>query len=827
MVIFMSSESKLFEKVVLELEEVSKIKGDPYSKSNISFKPMNELIRNKKRLDMDYDNRVSNLLLEIIKNSIEHGLDLHIKSNEDSIVFFNNVTEDVLSSITFADLIVKLTTFSKESESNFNEGLTLLMYLKVEIRVANLMIRNKHSGKRQKRDINDIIETDIKGNPILEDLYYQYIDTASHYFEKGDLKVLRELPYLKGWKITLFTGKNTNEYLYTLKKLLDQFIFLDNFLIRVNGKKYKHKNNRYVRYLEQDKIEYIPYYEIDYSGIMSKIRFKIDIISEDEMDEVKLIWRLANGRAFHFIENYSYYGKNFKGFILFDNIKHFANENRKELNPQVKTLISQGLEAYARLHLAEIKLQEKLKNYLRYKESLVNYISELLFVSKSIVSTVFFDISKPKKRRLLDSSYFIHTIKAIFKKTREYRRHLDKSVLLFNLPDESMKILKPVKFRNYLNLLKVDLYEIFPKYSVGLSIEEGVINGEILYSKLIENYMNSKNEIPFVNSEETPIERVMRLEVPCEVIYPFEVPWQYLYYLFEEGWYFIYDFKGLKKLKKEKQNFSSSSDINVDDLKDFGVTLDSKKEKDLDTVLEVLEKEYQTKEEAILKEIEKRKKELREKSKEEKEKEDISKLSEKEKEERRKLIQKYWKDVENEIRRTKRKIKSIYITSESNKFHLTIIKYGRNKQSSHIPFLFNTIEEANRYLDGYHVTTRITPKKYSAFRRAVRLMVKKIGIEKVIYPVFFCDEKSRTIAFYGNSMVAFNTAKWLKGENDIEEKMKVSVATDLLDHISHELAHIKYKGHNKKHQQLTTHYTRLSKGKYEGKYIINLVKNEL
>lgn len=634
-----------------------------YSGKNVLMHTKDIPFDNAERLKKDFEHWKENMLLEIFKNAFENGRNLEISIQNDKIIFFNNFArEEDLENLTFDKLYEKFTSFSNISKTNFNEGLVLLLYLPVELRVGRYMMRN---GKYPNRLITDR----NTGETTSYEMYYQKIITASHRLNEATQKweKTKDLDYLDGWRITLFTNEQTEEFTSLIYEILDRFIFKkeqvkdiqnepvfdsDNnpiyreFPIKINGKKHHPKKKNFENKFFETYLD-----TLNMSRWNRPDSYFLYHLEFSENDRVVLLWQLNVQWIYHIIDNNEYDGKNVFGWAIFNNINDFDNVNRKKLAADTSQSLTKIIDRIKNENKALIEENQLVKEYSELKESLVDNISNVLKIGKKNVEQAFFsreivyeekdneekeekeedeeedngeeDVANRgyipsfkfnKKDKLKKASEYLYTLKEIFGDTDTFKsriRNSELTIRYFQTSRNPINEMDSVDFYNINAKNEWDLAKSFPDLEMGYLINGSSVDRKLNFfdlNKISENLIYS---LPILDND-VELSDLLENEYDIELIFINTHYHQYIDHLFD-------DYKIIAKDEIEEYARKMKHKIDFKNLKEIE---EFNAGKNLEQYEEERLKEEETEEERMKKELEKMiKKSEKEKMKEQKEEE--------------------------------------------------------------------------------------------------------------------------------------------------------------------------------------------------------------
>jgi hypothetical protein len=444
-------------------------------------------------------------MCELIKNAIEHGnqkIDISIPNKfGEPIIIFNSLSPTQLKKITFSQIMQKLTSFEEQSETNFHEGLTTLLLFKARIEVKDIFIENRASG----------------------DNYFQYIESASHFVDESSPDkiehTLVKVNSIPGWRVILYNS--TPEMIESMKFALETFYFRPswNIVIFVNNQRYEPKLFTIYPLTKS----------IHLKGILSYTLTP----DSDKEQKIQLYWQLKNANCFHLIQNQEFNHQGVTGAILLTSIQQFANENRHELNQEVKSFFSEEIRRLS-LNAAESKqLQDELTKYEIYKEKYQDLLSYRLHVAKSQIMRLIDENNQVQT--LITLARFTLTLQRLFSTFKELEFLLPK---LFVHPSIPIEILSPAEFM--ITLEKIDLSlpkfrRYFPIIPLGLRILNGEPEG-FLVTNDVNDLLTTYSHLQIIDSK-VPFSNLIHFDSEWLLIYPTnpyleyfiaDVPYQYI-----------------------------------------------------------------------------------------------------------------------------------------------------------------------------------------------------------------------------------------------------------------------------------------------------------
>jgi hypothetical protein len=429
-----------------------------YTEKDRLFKPLNVLKRNQQRLA---NTSLQDMIIEIIKNAIEHGnglLQIYHSTNGE-VSFFNTISKKKENSITFHRIIEKLTTFQETTDTNFHEGLTTLLLCQSLIRTKHYFVANRASG----------------------DGFFQYIDNASHYIdEKGEEILLSKQKILSGWEVTLFNmDSSIHEQII---ECLTHFRFNQNFFIKIelNGKPFKTARMKKQDAMKIARYKGTIYYDLDY-----------DKQSEGQVD---IYWRLNNQRVFQKLNNSQFNNRRISGKMILTSIYQFANENRNEFAQPIITFFEEKFQNILKEKQGDLAFLEELKNFDIYKQSYSNTLVEVLDIPISQANKLFNGLTKEKA--LIFCTNFIFTLGEILNIHEKYKFNPPK--LFYNVSSPP-KIMSDAQFIKALKKLKYNLKKLRSRFNyipLGIKILNGDPEGFLFFGNIDEfNFGQSRIQV--------------------------------------------------------------------------------------------------------------------------------------------------------------------------------------------------------------------------------------------------------------------------------------------------------------------------------------------
>jgi hypothetical protein len=619
------AKSKIDSNSDIPLEILEKVKKNPYSVAEVLVKDMNVKKDNQKRLDADIENALRNLIYELIKNAVEYGINLDINYDEikKTIVFFNKLPmSKPAKDYSFLELRKLWTSFSEEKDTNFREGLRLILYLRHRCDVGENFFESKKTSdgyyqaiKRSSHFPKLSPDGEVKAIDLRVPVYKDPKRKNSkiigykvpNYDDDGNLVDFEDYEFCNGWKITLYAEDRFNDFIKDLYLYIPSFKFRNGFKITINGEEIDYEN----------KIPRLANLSTTYSN--GYFDYNIKLAEYDEDEKVVFLWQLNDEKTYQIIPNKIYDNKGVKGVFVFKSVKQFANHGRVEfhysVNRKIESLIKQLLED----HKKEIELKRRLKNYSQYKSSMTNYLNHVFQVPIYKINEWFFsnEFNLNKKERLENITRFINTLRVIFRYRlgkifsddysaekflklgfSEYKKRVNKvdfseyiderdekvenllkankNLKLFNLDDDYdseydsesyLSICNGESFRESINKLGINLERLFPYYGIG----NVVSNAETESFNLVElgRAMRKKKfqKFSFVKNDDCRLEELIDLESKKEYIY---LQTEYIEYFLKEELYEFVPYEDIEKQKVEEHSLNLPNS-QIDLLKEFVV----------------------------------------------------------------------------------------------------------------------------------------------------------------------------------------------------------------------------------------------------------------
>ena len=474
------------------------------TENRIPIRDINVFNRNRERLIRA---SIDDMLLEILKNAFEYSNGLKIIfDDENGIVSFTNRINYNVDDFNFKDLRDKLTSFNRVTDKNFNEGLTTLLQTKHRIRVKDLCIQSAYS----------------------DDNYFQLqeVDDSSHYINNGELIKVNSFPFKKVWKVEIFTN-DTENILKTESSDFDYIKKFDGFhstfkrlVYEVLGRfsiprEYKVTINNNV--YESDKLK------VNINKLDHKRYERMDLYMNIEIpvggeEKFLMLWQLSKKNFFQIVNNQDFDNKGAKGIIVLTNNKQFAEQNRTNISYWTKNYIQREIKEYVESHEKDVDLNKLMGKYSRFKDSMQNYLKEVLNISYLISSKVFFNTDYKKTDRLINITNYIETLNSIFRGFPLFENiRQDVNAKLFNDPhNQSPEWLDEEDFTGFTEELKVDFSKIFPRYVIGTLIHMG----SLATIRLSDKYYIENNNIKGADPEVYTLPSLVNSEIEDKILYP-------------------------------------------------------------------------------------------------------------------------------------------------------------------------------------------------------------------------------------------------------------------------------------------------------------------
>ena len=754
-----------------------------YERNKTAFKDIDPRASNRQRLDI---REWKDLVLEVVKNPIDHGKNMVVTHDpiKGEIYIFNEVYDRDYDRITFAKLKELLTTFKNTTDSNFNEGLTSLLFMKVSIEYGNYRLVNRLS----------------------EDGYFQDISSeSSHVYLKSEKKEFVnpsvKMEKMFGWKVTLFTKQtekifqsdivkksgrkkinihNLHDYLLKLiEETLNEIYFTRSFPISYLGKEFKNKMGR------------------NFISELIKGEYRGDIfyslkLEPNTYEGVQVFWQLKNGLAYQLVPSEGVFDdEGVSGKVILTRIGQFANPNRRVLQHFVKQYVQMLINNLREEKKDEIKLVELLKDAKRYIDNFRDYLNSTFYLSKKYVDQTFsgdIDYRMSIADKVVEMSNFIYTLKHLFERTYAQQFH---KIKLFPHPDEDVcpVLLDAPIFKDYVKKLNLPLRVEFKNHVVGTLVQDTIGQRILFNSSFFDSFFEC------VNPKSIDLNELQLAEPENPLFYPNDL--NQLEYLFDEKQYLMYD--DISRIRLEDNRIVRL--MGIKGLEEFGFNfegtpkiVDEEEEEDEEEHYDDEDEDeddydqFQRQQSNLKKELERREnmwKREQEDVAEQRVQEDLAKARE-----RRESVAKHKSEEIEEEEESgvdgKREVmfegKVLFISPITHKDEVCLFAYQGRK-------------EFERDVRNNNVSKHISVGTYRAFRQAIKEIVQsaKIKVEGLIYPVMSYEPKSNAIMYYVKNLIVMNNAIIKPRHKKFPLKSKI---IDIVMIVCHELAHIKHSAHS-------------------------------
>jgi hypothetical protein len=302
-------------------------------------------------------------------------------------------------------------------------------------------------------------------------------------------KYLKEVKNLHQRLKTLLFGKSNEKSPYSEDfGILHRFTIPNDFNIHIyiNGEK-KRFNSKIPETITKNlnNVERIRFYGNKGEGEYYLEMPSSKQIEQDEDSKFYVLWELRGEGFYQIVNNKAFFDFGANGFVIVNRNDQFSGDRRTSLEGNVSNAVRYKIKEFVKQHKTEHQINEQIKDYTKYKESMVNYLNEVFNITKKAINNVFFSKTREdgfsnsywdsdKRERLKLITNYIWTIEKIFKRDHKIRDRMNSVKYRdWDDPEDKRSKLYKWKFKDISEELGVDWSEMFPDFYVGTLYQEG------------------------------------------------------------------------------------------------------------------------------------------------------------------------------------------------------------------------------------------------------------------------------------------------------------------------------------------------------------------